>query len=309
MKVKVISLILLFLLVGILSSCGGGGGGGNGDGLLPGRGETKEVSVPPDAAITVELASGNKLFFPAGSFTQTTIVIFSDNIVGVERDPNTYPTGTQLFEGYCTINNPASETNAIQKDIQLTLALRSTESEGTRFIVYRFNSDTVKWEPFGNSFAEVDSSGVRAVATLPTTGVSYTIGQVGIFVGKTIEGSGLPGGASAVLTGTVRVSSASGEPAQEVDLLLFIVLDGNLVPYDFLNGESDPQNPSNHNFTRTDVNGRYEMRFGKADIGPSKLFKIIIARYDDRYEETESSVFSVSEGTNPDKDFVVTPSG
>ncbi len=308
LKVSIKAIFLVLPALIFLSACGGGGGG-NGDNLLPGRGETREVTVSPDSAISIDLASGNKLTFPAGSFTQSTIIVFSDNIVGIERDTNTYPEGTQSFEGYCTINNPASEANAFQKDVTLTLALRTAVTPGTKYILYRFNADNVKWEPFGSALAEVDSSGIRATAILPTTGIFYTIGPVGVFTGKTVGDGGpeLPGGAFAVLTGTVRIGSSSGDPAQEIDLLLFIVDGGNLVPYDFLNGEADPQNPNNHNYIETDVNGRYEMRFAEGDVGAGKLFKIIIARYDNRYNEAESAVFSISEGANPDKDFVVTP--
>jgi len=310
MKQKFVGLALggILVLTSLALSCGGGGGKGGEGGTIPGAGESREFTVSPDSATVVELKSGAKISFPVGCFTQPTIIIFSDNIVGPGREVQTYPEGTQSFQAYVTINNPASENNTFQKDITVTFAMRSAVTAGTKFIVYRFNPESVKWERFGSALAVVDSSGVKADAVLPTTGISYTIGGVGIFVGLTSgEGGNLPGGAAGIVTGIVREGSQDGDPVDGVDLLLFLVSDGELTPYDFLNGEPDPDNPNFHNMTKTDATGRYEIRFGESDIGAGKLYKLIIARHDGRYQEAESSVFSVSQGINPDKDFVVVP--
>ncbi len=295
----------LLLIVALLAwSCGGGGT----PSPLPGGAEhTQEITVSPTTDGVVTLESGAKATFPAGTFSVATTIVFSDTIVGPEREAPTYPEGTAGPIGYLTINNPAAEQNKFNSDISVTFNIRvSGVAEGVRYWVYRYNDDTTKWERWGTAFATVASGGTLAVATLPTTGVSYYIGSVGIFSNLTVEGGGLPGGAAASLSGIVT-SSATSDPVAGIDVMLYAVNIGGTLPHDFMNGEADPDNPNNHNLVYTNADGRYEIRFSQADIAAGLVYLVRIGQRHGGYLDTESSTFTVAAGVNPDKNFVVTP--
>jgi hypothetical protein len=295
----------LLLIVALLAwSCGGGGT----PSPLPGGAEhTQEITVSPttDAAVTLE--SGAKASFPAGTFDVATTIIFSDTIVGPEREADTYPEGTTGLIGYMTINNPASEENQFKRDINVTFNIRVTGvADGLRYWVYRYNDETLKWERWGTTYATVTSDGTLATATLPTTGVFYYIGSVGLFSNLTVEGGGLPGGAAASLSGLVTCSS-NGDPVAGIDVMLYAVTEGGTLPHDFMNGEADPNNANNHNLVYTDNDGRYEIQFSQADVDAGLVYLVRIGQRDAGYIDAESSTFTIDAGVNPDKNFVVTP--
>jgi len=289
----------------LLASCGGGGGNG-GDGTIPGPGETQQVTIQPEAGGTIALASGASVSFPANTFEQPTIIIFSDNIVGPEREANTYPAGATSFFAYVTLNNPATAENAFHRDITLTFALRDTIAPGTKFWVFRYDDDSVKWVNFATTVATVGPTGALATAVLPTSGIDYYIGSLGIFTELLASEGTLPGGAAAILTGVVT-DSASGDPVPDLDISLYLISGGEELPHDFLNGEEDPDNPNCHNVTYTDADGRYQIELGEGDIGSGIIYLLRLARILGDYEEVATSTFSVSAGVNPDKNLVVTP--
>jgi len=289
----------------LVVSCGGGGGS-TASGTIPGAGETRQETIEPGTGATITLSSGAMVTFPANTFEQPTIIIFSDNIVGPEREANTYPAGATSFFAYVTLNNPAAPENAFHADINLTFALRSSIAPGTRFWVYRFDDETAKWVRFGDALATTDESGTLASVLLPTNGIDYYIGSLGLFTELTAGGGTLPGGAAAILTGTVT-DSATTEPVADLDISLYLISGGDELPHDFLNGEEDPDNPNYRNLTYTDADGRYEIRLAEGDIGAGMIYLLRLARISGDYVEVATSTFSVSAGVNPDKDWVVTP--
>ncbi len=295
----------LLMIVALLTwSCGGGGT----PSPLPGGAEhTQEITVSPAADAAVTLESGAKIAFPAGTFDVATTIVFSDTIVGTEREAETYPIGTTGLIGYMTVNNPAAEQNQFQRDVNVTFNIRvSGIADGVRYWVYRYNDETMKWERWGTTFATVSADGTLATATLPTTGVFYYIGSVGLFDGLTVEGGGLPGGAAASLSGMVT-NSATSDPVAGIDVMLYAVNVGGTLPHDFMNGEADPDNANNHNLIYTDNNGRYEIRLSQADVDAGLVYLIRIGQRDAEYIDAESSTFTIDAGVNPDKNFVVTP--
>lgn len=297
------SLLGAVLLLAI--SCGGGGGGDNG-GTIPGPGETRQETIQPETGGTITLSSGAMVNFPSNTFEQPTIIIFSDNIVGPEREANTYPDGATSFFAYLTLNNPVAPGNAFHADITVTFALRDAIAPGTKFWVYRYSDQNVKWVRFADTVATVGQGGDLATAVLPTNGIDYYIGSLGLFTELTAGGGTLPGGAAAILSGTVT-DSASGEPVADLDISLYLISGGSELPHDFLNGEEDPDNPNYRNLTYTDAQGYYEIQFAEGDIGAGITYLLRLARISGDYDEVATSTFSVSPGLSPDKDWVVTP--
>jgi hypothetical protein len=296
------------LIIALLAwSCGGGGGGTPSP--FPGGAEhTQEIICAPGTDAVISLVSGAKATFFAGTFDVATTIIFSDTIVGIEREAQTYPADTTGPISYMTINNPASQDNQFHKDVNVVFNLRITGgNDGTKYWVYRYNDETLKWERWGTTYATISDGGQLATATLPTNGVSYYIGSVALFAGHTVEGGGLPGDASAVITGTVT-NSADDTPVVGVDVMLYLIDASIPFAHDFINGVADPDNPNNHNMVLTGADGRYTIQFGSSDISPGMVYLIRIGQRTAGWVETESSTFTVDEGVNPDKNFVITPS-
>jgi hypothetical protein len=296
----------LLLIIALLAwSCGGGGGNTS---LFPGGAEhTQEITCDPGTNAVVTLESGAKATFPAGTFDVATTIIFSDTIVGPERETPTYPTDTTGPIAYMTINNPASEDNQFHGDINVVFNMRITGvADDTRYWVWRYNDETVKWERWGTVYATVTDDGTLASATLPTTGISYYIGSVALFANYTVESGGLPGGAAAVVTGIVT-NSADDEPISGIDVMLYLVDAGTPYAHDFINGVADPDNPNNHNMVTTDADGRYSIQLGTSDIGAGMIYLIRIGQRTAGWVEAESATFTVDEGVSPDKNFVITP--
>gem|GEM_PF-2548800 len=286
-------------------ACGGGGGDGA---PLPGGAEhTQQLTVEPDGDATITLESGARVHFPAGCFDVPTIIVFSDTIVGPEREADTYPAGTPGLISYLTINNPATEDNQFQRDISVTFNIRVGElTDGMEYWVYRYDDLEGQWMRFGTAIATVTSEGTLATAALPTTGIAYYVGSIGLFDGLLADGGTLPGDAAGIVTGVIT-DAVTDDPVEGVDVMLYLVDGGETLAHDFLNGEADPDNPNNHNLTYTDADGRYELRFAESDIGAGMVYVLRLAQINGDYAETETGTFTVSEGTNPDKDFVVTP--
>jgi len=303
-------LLITAILLGTLLvawACGGGGGTTT---ELPGGSEhTQEISVDAESGGALTLESGARIFFPPGTFDMSTIVVFSDTIVGPEREGPTYPEGTTGLISYLTINNPAAQDNQFHQDSTVTFNIRVSEiPEGQRYWVYRYDDVEGKWVRFGNAVATVGTGGVTATATLPTTGIAYYIGSIGLFYGLTADGGDLPTGVAGLVSGVVT-DSVTGDPVEGLDLMLYLVSGEATTPHDFLNGVADPGNPNNHNLVYTDENGRYELQFGESDIGAGMVYILRLAQLHEDYEETETSSFTVSSGANPDKNLVVVPVG
>jgi len=300
-----ISAAVLAALLLVASACGGGGGKPS---PLPGGPEhTQQITVDPGRDTAITLESGARLDFPVGCFEIPTIIVFSDTIVGPEREGNTYPEGTTGLVSYLTINNPATEDNQFLRDITVTFNLRVEGiPAGLKFYVYWYDDEQGKWVRFFNTVATVAAEGNLATAVLPTSGIAYYIGSLGLFHGLLAEDGELPGGAAGIVTGVVS-DAVSGDPVEGLDVMLYLVDAGETLPHDFLNGEADPDNPNNHNLTYTDADGRYEIRLAESDIGAGMVYIVRLARLNDDYQEAESATFTVAAGVNPDKDFVVTP--
>ncbi len=305
MKRYRVSLFILIVLMLVVWSCGGGGGEPS---PLPGGAEhTQQITVEPDGDTTITLESGARAYFPAGCFEVPTIIVFSDTIVGPEREGDTYPEGTSGLVSYLTINNPATEDNQFQRDVNVTFNLRVEGiPDNTRYWVYRYDDLEAKWVRFGDVTATVTSEGTLATASLPTTGIAYYVGSVGLFNGLVAEGGELPGGAAGILTGLIT-EAVTDDPVAGLDVMLYLLDGGETLPHDFLNGEADPGNPNNHNLTYTNASGRYEIRLAASDIGTGMVYIVRLAQLSGDYQEAESATFTVSEGTNPDKNFVITP--
>ncbi len=305
MNTGYIPIVLALVFALVLYACGGGGGDGA---PLPGGAEhTQELTVDPEGDATITLESGARIHFPSSCFNISTIIVFSDTIVGPEREADTYPAGTPGLVSYLTINNPATEDNQFQRDVTVTFNIRVGDlTDGTEYWVYRYDDLEGKWLRFGTAIATVTSEGTLATATLPTTGIAYYIGSIGLFDGLLAEGGALPGDAAGIVTGVIT-DAVTEEPVEGVDVMLYLVDGGETLPHDFLNGEADPDNPNNHNLTYTEADGRYEIRFAESDIGPGMVYLLRLAQICGEYEEAETGTFTVSEGVNPDKDFVVTP--
>jgi len=297
------SFLAVVLVLLLAASCGGGGG--DGGGIIPGPGETRQVTIDPESGGTITLASGASVSFPANTFSQPTIILFSDNITGPEREANTYPAGATSFFAYVTLNNPAAVENAFFADITVTFALRDAIAPGTKFWVYRYDDASEEWVLFGSATATVDGSGALATSVLPTNGIDYYIGSIGFFTELLAEGT-VPGGGAAILTGTVT-DSATSEAVADLDVSLYLISGGEELPHDFLNGEADPDNPNHHNVTFTNAEGAYEIRFAEGDVGAGMTYLLRLARISGDYDEVATSTFTVSEGVNPEKDWVVTP--
>ena len=301
-------LIFTAILLATLLAAWACGGGGGTPSLLPGGAEhTQEINVDPDTGGTLTLESGARIFFPAGTFDVSTIVVFSDTIVGPEREGETYPAGATGLISYLTINNPASQDNQFHQDVSVTFNLRvSGIPEGRRYWVYRYDDLEGKWVRFGNAVATVGKDGLTATASLPTTGISYYVGSVGLFDGLLADGGDLPTGVAGLIGGVVT-DSVTGDPVEHMDLMLYLVVGESVSAHDFLNGVADPDNPNNHNLIYTDENGRYELQFGESDIGAGMVYLVRLAQLHEDYTEAETSSFTVSAGTNPDKNLVVVP--
>jgi len=296
----------IVLIIALAAYACGGGGGDNAP--LPGGAEhTQQVTVEPNGDATITLESGARAHFPSGCFEVPTIIVFSDTIVGPEREADTYPAGTPGLVSYLTINNPATEDNQFQRDITVTFNIRVEDlTDGMEYWVYRYDDLEGKWIRFASAIATVTSEGTLATATLPTTGIAYYVGSIGLFDGLLADGGTLPGDAAGIVTGIIT-DAVTEEPVEGVDVMLYLVDGGETLAHDFLNGEADPDNPNNHNLTYTDADGRYELRFAESDIGAGMVYVLRLAQICGEYAETETGTFTVSEGVNPDKDFVVTP--
>ncbi len=305
MITRYIPFAIVLVIALVANACGGGGGDGA---PLPGGAEhTQQVTVEPDGDSTITLESGARVHFPAGCFNVPTIIVFSDTIVGPEREADTYPAGTPGLVSYLTINNPATEDNQFQRDITVTFNIRVTDlTDGMEYWVYRYDDLEGQWVRFASAIATVTSEGTLATATLPTIGIAYYVGSIGLFDGLLADGGDLPGDAAGIVTGIIT-DAVSGDPVEGVDVMLYLVDGGETLAHDFLNGEADPDNPNNHNLTYTRVDGRYELQFAESDIGAGMVYVLRLAQICGDYVETETGTFTVSEGVNPDKDLVVTP--
>lgn len=184
--------------------------------------------------------------FPAGCFDEHVVVLFSDQLLGLDADWRYFPTvdpaavatadeqGLQdLAEVHvddqlagAVINTPAHIEYNQNIEVCFELPAQPPFAEGTEFAVYRFDyqddpdSTLPHWSRWGGNFVTVDDTERCARGTLNTYDFRGYIGSLALFVGKTMDVLEDPVGFT-TLTGRV-VDQQGGGVATDVVVFLLV---------------------------------------------------------------------------------------
>ncbi|MCH7472867.1 hypothetical protein IIA79_07950 [bacterium] len=141
-------------------------------------------------ADVLTLPGGSTLEFSSATFSEDTVVVFSDVLLSSDSDIRYYPTATKeagdLFAGL-VVNTPADALLGDDAKVTFVLLQDATASAGQRYKVYRFDFENLHWNQWGSTTAEIVDAGggasLVANATLPTTGLQGFIGSLALFDG------------------------------------------------------------------------------------------------------------------------------
>lgn len=189
------------------------------------------------ASETMVLTGGNTLHIPAGSFDESTVVIFANFFTGGDAVTANYPTPGRNNEdiiGAAVVNTPVDEV--INQNLTLTFdvirpdvpRVPSVMLPDAVYRVFRFDFETGIWQPWGGTTAQANAAGTQAVATLPTAGFLGFVGSLALFH-EQLAGTVVP----TVIRGTVRDQNGNGIAT---DVGLYMLVGGNPVPRPISNG-------------------------------------------------------------------------
>lgn len=207
-----------------------------------------QQTVSAGEELTIELAdpAQSQLHFPAGTFAEDVVVLFSDQLLGVDSDWRYFPTvdpaavaaatedelkilATQHDEDQVSgvvINTPAHIEFQQNIQVRFEFADGLAPPEGTQFAIYRFDfqddpdSTTAHWSRWGSNVAVVDDTGSRADATLTTNEFRGYIGSLALFIGLTADLLENPVGYTTI-TGHVI---DQGNAGVATDVLLYLLI-------------------------------------------------------------------------------------
>ncbi len=164
------SLILLiaFVLAFVSFACGGRGGR---QGVTPIP--TPQQTVQPDVETSIILPSGGGAIFPAGSFASTTTVQVHETLSGDQRDAASFPEDSGEMLGATVVSIPTNAT--LLKDITVLIRLKTAQTPGMGFIIFKFNTTTHMWETTESSTDSLKD--VSAVGVVGASGnvVTFTV--------------------------------------------------------------------------------------------------------------------------------------
>ena len=148
-----------------------------------------ETVIEPGADDSADMETGARVLFPAGTFTENTIILISDQLTGEEIDAALFPEGAQTILAGLVLNSPVD--SIFRKNVTFTWALLNTVEAGSAYGIYRFNEYYEKpeeaWVEIQGLTAVVDATGKLAYSLMPSSGVAGYSGSFALFVEKTAE--------------------------------------------------------------------------------------------------------------------------
>lgn len=140
-----------------------------------------ETVIEPGADDSADMDSGSRVLFPNGCFTESTIVLISDQLAGDEIDAALFPDGAQTVLSAVILNTPID--TIFRKNVTFTWVLLSAIEPLTSYKIYRFDDYFEKpedaWVELQGIVAQSDTTGSYAYSVMPTSGIS---GYSGTFV-------------------------------------------------------------------------------------------------------------------------------
>lgn len=236
--------------------------------LMVGCGSTTQDSDSPHSVVkTIEngeavqytLLGGTSVTFPANTFDEDTIIVFSDLFTDNDANPAYFPGTANTAGGLLgamVVNTPADQYLANNLPVTFELIDLSGQAAsavdgvtaGQEFAVYKFDPDNLRWNRWGNTLVTVDSSMQYASGVLPTEGMLGYVGSLALF-----RGHGFPDISVAEKTyihGTVRDNASN---PVSTDVTLYVLIGANR--YAFPIGNDDafiPDIPGAQHFNAGD---------------------------------------------------------
>ncbi|GEM_PF-7117956 len=207
-----------------------------------------QQTVLAGTELTIELTdpAQSQLHFPAGTFAEDVVVLFSDQLLGVDSDWRYFPTvdpaavaaadedGLEILAAQhdddqiagVVINTPAHIGFLENIEVRFEFDDGVTAAENTQFAVYRFDfqddpdSTTAHWSRWGSNVAVVDDTSRRADAVLSTDDFRGYIGSLALFIGLTADVLENPAGYTTI---TGRVVD-QGDAGVSTDVALYLLI-------------------------------------------------------------------------------------
>ena len=242
-----------------------------------------QETIDPGMEDTLTLTSGAEVHFPASMFNETTTVLFSDLLAGLDGEVSSYPTPTQLGEDLlaaAVVNTPVDKTYDANAGLKFAFRDGTTpEGPGTEYLVYRFDFDNFEWYRWGDTVAVVDASGDFANAVLPTDEMPGFIGSLALFKGLTAASQPAP--VTTTIEGRVIDGAGSGIATS---VSLYYLVGSIRLPVDALNG-TIPTGGEFANVVTSDASGDFSFEVPDQLVG--SLVGLVFGEFDDSVGEQD----------------------
>jgi len=142
-----------------------------------------ETVIEPAEDDVADMDSGMSVFFPAGTFSENTIILISDALVGEEIDAALFPTDAQTILASIVLNSPVD--TIFRKNVTFTWFLLAEVAPGSTWRIFRFNDYYEEpedaWVELQGITAMVNESGDFATSVMPSSGVTGYSGSFALF--------------------------------------------------------------------------------------------------------------------------------
>lgn len=142
-----------------------------------------ETIIQPGADEYADMDNGTRIDFPAGTFTEATVILMSDALFGSEFDAALFPDGAQTILGSIVLNSPVDVI--FRRNIQFTWLLKNEVEPNSTWRVFRFDDFYTDpenaWVEIQGVVAQVSPDGEYAISVMPSSGITGYSGSFAIF--------------------------------------------------------------------------------------------------------------------------------